>query len=49
MFDDNTCIAFFLSFFSFFLSLLNRCQNVYISFFDSSFHCCTDVKLWYIN
>ena len=29
MFDDNTCIAFFLSFF---LSLLNRCQNVYISF-----------------
>ena len=31
MFDDNTCIAFFL--FSFFLSLLNRCQYVYISFF----------------
>ena len=47
MFDDNTCIAFFL--FSFFLSLLNRCQYVYISFFDSFVLCCSDVKLWYIN
>ena len=46
MFDDNTCIAFFLSFF---LSLLNRCQYVYISFFDSFLFCCTDVKLWYKN
>ena len=35
MFDDNTCIAFFL--FTFFLSLLNRCQYVYISFLILSF------------
>ena len=49
MVDDHTCMAFFLSFFSFFLSLLNRCQYVYISVFDSFFLCCTDVKLWYIN
>ena len=37
MFDDHTCMAFFLSFFSFFLSLLNRCQYVYISFLILSF------------
>ena len=43
MFDDHTCIAFFL--FSFFHSLLNRCQYVYISFFDSFFLCCTDNKI----
>ena len=36
MFDDNTCIAFFL-FFSFFLSLLNRCQYVSMSFLILSF------------
>ena len=45
MFDDHTCMAFSL-FSSFFLSLLNRCQYVYISFFDAFFLCCTDVKLW---
>ena len=49
MFDDHTYMAFFLVLFSFFLSLLNRCQYVYISFFDYFFLCCTEVKLWYIN
>ena len=34
MFEDHTCIAFLLSFF---LSLLNRCQYVCISFFILSF------------
>ena len=46
MFDDNTCIAFFLFFLSFFAKQMSKCI---FPFFDSFFHCCTDVKLWYIN
>ena len=38
MFDDHTCMTFILSLFlSFFLSLLNRCQYVSISFFILSY------------
>ena len=39
MFDDHTCMAFLISFFflSFFLSLLNRCRYVCISFLIISF------------
>ena len=43
MFDDNTCIAFCLSFFAKQMSIC-----VYFLFY-SFFLCCTDVKLWYIN
>ena len=45
MFDDNTCIAFFLSF-SLCLTDVNMCI---FPFFDSFFLCCTDVKIWYVN
>ena len=47
MFDDHTCMAFFLFFF---LSYFAKQMSICVYFlFDAFFLCCTDVKQWHIN